>query len=246
MGRACTILIYMERDCGKSAAKFLLGPEAADPTSLKFVCASGCSSIHLTESMTDSHQHTKSDIYYCNKDLNLHCETLDILQCGCFYYPDIGSSEAKQLLKPCAVGSYIVRNSSDPKYLYTISVKTKRGPTSIRICYEYGRFSLDADERSKSQMPQFDSLLHLIDFYVRCSDKRADQCRFLDRNGKKDLPIVLKEPKRNDVPSLRHLSRTLINRSIPSKKSSELATAVEKLPLPKPLKNYINDYPFLH
>lgn len=243
MGGPCDCDCLMECGRGSSTHK-LVG--VAEPRSQKSISETECSSNQTDDFMTERQLHTKSDAYYCNKDLFLHCKNIEILLCGCFYFSSVGSSEAKQLLKHCAVGTYIVRNSSDPRYLYTISVKTKRGPTSIRVCYEYGHFSLDADERSKNQMPKFETLLHLIDFYVRRSEKKADQCRFLDKNGKKDLPIVLIEPRRHSAPSLKHLTRTLINRSLPSTKSADLPGMVEKLPLPKPLKNFVNDYPFLH
>ncbi|XP_053391671.1 suppressor of cytokine signaling 2-like [Mercenaria mercenaria] len=200
--------------------------------------SSSCSSVSC---------HRHPDEYYCEKDLYVQIGTRFILHSGCFYHPNIGSTEAKMILKSCPVGTFLVRDSSDSKYLYTISVKTKRGPTSIRICYEHGRFSLDADEKSKSQMPKFSSLLELTDYYIRKSKgKKSEQCRFLDKTGKKDLPIVMSKPKLNEVPSLRHLARTLINRSLPATSSSGISSLVEDLPLPKPLRSYLKDYPFLY
>lgn len=190
--------------------------------------------------------HRNGDDYYCEKDLLVQLETKCVLTHGCFYYPEADSTEAKLLLKPCSVGTFLIRDSSDSKYLYTISVKTRRGPTSIRVFYEHGRFSLDSDERSKSHMPRFQSLLQLLDFYIRKSrGKKSEQCRFLDKTGKKDLPIVMLKPKEHDVPSLKHLTRTLITRSLPATSSSEVPSQVEKLPLPKPLKSYLKDYPYL-
>lgn len=191
--------------------------------------------------------HRHPDQYYCEKDLYLQIGTKFRLYNGCFYYQDIGSSEAKQILKPCPVGTFLVRDSADSKYLYTISVRTKRGPTSIRICYEHGRFSLDAEEKSKNKMPNFSSLLELIDFYIRkSSGKESEQCRFLDKTGRKDLPIVMSKPKLNNVPTLKHLARTVINRSLPAPSSADVASLVDQLPLPKPLRSIIKDYPFLY
>lgn len=198
-----------------------------------------------TESTSLMHRHNAD--YYCNKDLYVQIQTRFVLCDGCFYYSNIGSTEAKTILKPCAVGTFIIRDSSDSKYLYTISVKTKRGPTSIRICYEHGRFSLDSDVKSRSRMPKFSTLLDLVDFYVRKSiGKESEQCRFLDKWGKKDLPIVMSVPKQNDVPSLKHLTRTLVNRCLPATGSSSVRLLIEKLPLPKPLKSYLKDYPYLY
>lgn len=191
--------------------------------------------------------HRKGDNYYCEKDLRVQIETIYRLFLSYFYYPEIGSLGAKQLLKHCAVGTFIVRDSSDHRYLYTISVKTKRGPTSIRIVYDHGRFYFDSDEKSRQQIPKFPTLLDLIDYYVRLSmGEKSERCRFLDKSGKNELPILMVKPKVNDVSSLKHLTRTLINRSLHATKTDEIQTAVGKLPLPKPLKTYIMEYPYLY
>ncbi|XP_060588286.1 suppressor of cytokine signaling 2-like [Ruditapes philippinarum] len=202
---------------------------------------------HVRSSGRTSALHKHSDTYYCEKDLYVHIGTRYTLYFGCFYHQNIGSTEAKLILKSCPVGTFLVRDSSDSKYLYTISVKTSRGPTSIRIFYERGRFTLDADEKSKRQMPKFTSLLELIDYYIRKSQgKKSEQCRFLDKNGKKDLPIVMSKPKITSVPTLKHLTRTLINRSLPAASSSGVPSLVDDLPLPKPLRSYLKDYPYLY
>lgn len=191
-------------------------------------------------------ERTRDDGYYCHKDLYLQIQTVSVLYQGCFFYDGMTSAEAKSVLQYSAVGTYLVRNSSNPRFLYTISVKTKRGPTSIRVLYENGRFSLDADERSKRYMPTFTNFLCLIDFYVRAavSGRKSDQCRFLDKTGKKDLPIVLTKPKLNAVPTLKHLSRVTINKTLPANSISEVRQLVDKLPIPPLLKSTLKDYPY--
>lgn len=190
----------------------------------------------------------KEDEYYCEKDLQKTLEACVTLHSGCFYFPDVSSCESKFMLKSCAVGTFFVRDSSDPKYLYTISVKTIRGPTSIRISYEHGRFALDSDEKSKHQIPKFTSILELIDYYIRLSaGKRSEQCRFLDKSGKKDLPIIMSKPKLCSVPSLAHMCRTTIVRNLPAKNSEEVMSNVDELTeYPKTLRSYIKDYPYLY
>ena len=189
----------------------------------------------------------RSSGYYCEKDLYIQVETFAKLLTGCFYFSELNSAEAKQTLKLCPVGTFIVRNSSDPRYLYTVSVKTKRGPTSIRIFYDKGQFSLDADEKSKSKMPKFSSLLELLDYYIRLTAaQQSEQCRFVDRSGKKDLPIILSSPKLRTVPTLKHMSRVSINRSLQAGSAKEILEVVSSLPLPPRLKSYIKDYPYLH
>lgn len=200
----------------------------------------------LLDRTSDEHRRRHEDDYYCSKDLEKQIVTRCSLLPGCFYYEDADSSQAKALLKLEAVGTFLIRDSSDPKFLYTISVKTKRGPTSIRICYGHGVFSLDSDEQSKCHMPKFQTLLELVDFYIRKSrGKKSEQCRFLDKTGKKDLPIVMLKPKKHSVPSLMHLTRTVVNKALSEFHPKDLTSAVDRLPLPNPLKSYLNEYPYL-
>lgn len=190
----------------------------------------------------------KEDEYYCERDLTKTIETISVLCLGCFYFPEVSSAEAKQMLKCCSVGTFFVRDSSDPRYLYTISVKTMRGPTSIRIMYDNGRFALDSDEKSRKKIPKFTSVLDLIDYYMRLTyGKKSEPCRFLDRSGKKDLPIIMSKPKLSSAPSLKHLCRTTINRSFPAKCAEEVRKTVDELTvLPRPLRSYLKDYPYLY
>ncbi|KAH3734686.1 suppressor of cytokine signaling 2-like [Dreissena polymorpha] len=189
----------------------------------------------------------KGDSYYCEKDLSRTLSAVGSLQEGCFYFPDISSSQAKAMLRYCDVGTFFIRDSSDSRYLFTLSVSTKRGPTSIRILYEHGMFSLDADEKSRNHLPKFDAILNLIDYYVRqSSSKTSDKCRFLDTRGKKDLPIIISKPKLSDVPSLKHLCRTAIIRSLPVASPLGVTSVSGRLPLPKLLHSYIKDYPFVY
>ena len=187
----------------------------------------------------------RHDTYFCEKDFYVQIKTLTCLVDSCYFFGDMSSSEAKSKLKECSVGRFLVRNSSDPNYLYTISVKTRRGPTSIRVLYEKGKFSLDADEKSRDSMPVFSSLLELIDYYVRLTMGKTDQCRFLDRSGKKDLPIILDKPRLAEVPSLKSLCRTNINGLLPAKNPTEVGHKINELPMPKPLLSYLKDHPFI-
>lgn len=193
-------------------------------------------------------QHRQDDQYYCQKDLYLQIQTMSILLQGCFYYGDLTSCDAKHILKPCPIGTFIVRNSSDPNYLYTLSVKTKRGPTSIRIHYQHGRFSLDSDDKSKDQMPKFTNFLDLVDFYMRqgSTENKAGKCVFLDKMGRKDVPIVLTKPRLNSVPTLMHQARVTINRSLNVQTPSQIQERVRHLPLPNPLKSALKDYPYIY
>ena len=43
------------------------------------------------------------------------------------------------------------------------------GPTSIRIHFVNGKFQLDAEDRIRSLMPKFDTIIDLVQFYVSTS-----------------------------------------------------------------------------
>ena len=70
------------------------------------------------------------------------------------------------------MGTFLVRDSADPRYLYALSIQTERGPTSVRIHYTEGCFRLDADSLLAERLPKFRSVPDLIDFYV-CQWKRC-------------------------------------------------------------------------
>ncbi|KAL3877753.1 hypothetical protein ACJMK2_035415 [Sinanodonta woodiana] len=201
------------------------------------------------EGKRDQGQLRRRDYDYCKNDLYVQIRIASMLLLGCYYYEDIDSNESKKLLKGSPTGTFLVRDSSDQNYLYTLSVKTNRGPTSIRIVYEHGRFSLDADEKAKPHMPTFSCLMELIDYYVRLSrGKKSELCRFLERSGRKDLPVILKTPRLHSVPSLKHLCRLTINGCLPIRDFTRVKVHVQafasRLSLPKVLQSYITEYPY--
>merc|ERR1719225_2366571 len=60
-----------------------------------------------------------------------------------------------------------VRDSQDPRFTYTLSLaRTKEGPTSVRIYFSRGKFSLDADDRIRHLMPRCSSVGTLISYYA--------------------------------------------------------------------------------
>lgn len=207
--------------------------------------ASGCQTRHSEKGRKKRSNQNENVTYLCDKDYYVQIKTLTCLYDSCFYYDSMLSSEAKSKLMECATGRFLIRQSSDPNHLYTISVKTRRGPTSIRVLYEYGVFCLDADEKSRGSMPTFSSLLELIDYYVRLTAGKKDHCRFLDRSGRKDLPIILDKPRLSKVPELKSICRTTINRLLPAKNPVEVRKRIGDLPLPKPLLSYLKDHPFI-
>lgn len=67
-----------------------------------------------------------------------------------------------------------MRDSSDARYLYALSIQTDKGPTSVRIHYSSRGFRLDSSQNELlDHLPKFRSVLHLVDHYVA----KGPQCR---------------------------------------------------------------------
>ena len=88
-------------------------------------------------------------------------------ECG-WYYPALTWNESAELLRDAAPGTFLVRDSSDDRFLFSLSVQRsgKEGPTSVRIHFQRGKFKLDAEEDILHLMPEFPSVLDLIDHYL--------------------------------------------------------------------------------
>lgn len=126
-----------------------------------------------------------------------------------FYYPDLTMSEAKQLLKPHSEGTFLLRNSSEPRYAYSLSVKTNRGTTSVRIQrMESGRYRLDCDPTQETVIPTFRSVPELIRHYLERNEEernvtgcgRGHRYVFLESTGRMDTPVLILRPLVKDSP----------------------------------------------
>uniref|UniRef100_A0A8C9J2T4 Suppressor of cytokine signaling 2 n=2 Tax=Catarrhini TaxID=9526 RepID=A0A8C9J2T4_9PRIM len=149
-----------------------------------------------------------------------------------WYWGSMTVNEAKEKLKEAPEGTFLIRDSSHSDYLLTISVKTSAGPTNLRIEYQDGKFRLDSIICVKSKLKQFDSVVHLIDYYVQmCKDKRTGP--EAPRNG--TVHLYLTNPLYTAAPSLQHLCRLTINKC---------TGAIWGLPLPTRLKDYLEEYKF--
>ncbi|ESO85023.1 hypothetical protein LOTGIDRAFT_78096, partial [Lottia gigantea] len=158
-----------------------------------------------------------------------------------WYYSNCDSRRAKQILSRSPTGSFILRNSSDPKFLYSLSIRTDRGPTSVRIKYSRELFQMDCDEKLLKILPRFENVIALVNFHLTWSQSDSDtSCRLIGSTKDKYIPIKLTKPVVNSPGSLKHLSRLTVNRSI--KDIHIPASSTDCLPIPECLKNYIREY----
>lgn len=158
------------------------------------------------------------------------------LEASGWYYGRLNWKEATNLLQSTPVGTFLIRDSSDPAHLFALSVQTECGPTSIRIHYSDGQFKFDAEESFACRMPLFDCVVQLIDFYVKLSATDKRKCHvWLDETGRRDRTIFLDKPLYHRVNSLQHLCRVTLNRY--------QILPLNRIPLPKTVTNLINEYP---
>ncbi|XP_041833508.1 suppressor of cytokine signaling 2 [Melanotaenia boesemani] len=157
-----------------------------------------------------------------------------------WYWGSLTANEAKEILQDASEGTFLLRDSSQRDYLFTISAMTSAGPTNLRIEYKHGKFKLDSVVLVKPKLKQFDSVVHLVEHYVqlsRTSDKAAaatnSQPSSSGLNG--TVQLLLTKPVYTATPSLQHLCRITINRT---------TRQVQDLPIPNRLKDYLMDYTY--
>jgi len=156
------------------------------------------------------------------------------LQQSCWYYGAINWQESSILLQNTRQGTFLVRDSQDPKFLYSLSLqRSKEGPTSVRISFCEGKFSLDADPAIRRMIPQFESIGSLISHYSE------------ERSLTPAPNIVVRRPLYNQPPSLAHSARLSINKSLNQPSTSSNCTRsdqLRELQLPPKLVEYLGSY----
>lgn len=129
--------------------------------------------------------------------------------------------------------------------MLTLSVRTARGPTSIRIQYSCAQFLLDSSSPARPSLSSFPSVPSLVQHYMG-PERKAEEGRVEEeppskasQQGIQETTVVLKLKqalyKPQSLPSLQHLTRLIINRQ---------TDCPDQLPLPRPLLRYLQDYPF--
>ncbi|CAK8695562.1 unnamed protein product [Clavelina lepadiformis] len=224
-----------------------------------------------------------------------------------WYWGEMSGAEAKKQLSGTSQGTFLLRDSSDPRYLFSLSLLTKRGPTSIRIVYSNGLFRFDSereDESHRRRRPLSASfprpkgerrqcvihmILHYTKYLMRKSKCKQEEdvssdvncphtdtssrtnsyesrsesdrsqpnggqskrngakddglfmCYWMERGGRKEIPVLLTHPQPKKVHNLQHLSRLAISKHLRLWSNHEL---VQDLPLPELLQNYVRKYPY--
>ncbi|KAG5835398.1 hypothetical protein ANANG_G00243550 [Anguilla anguilla] len=92
------------------------------------------------------------------------------LQESGWYWGPITATEAKQLLSGAEEGTFLLRDSSNPGYLLTLSVRTSLGPTHLRIESSGGTFGFDSLAMARPRLRRFGGAVELVEHYaLTCS-----------------------------------------------------------------------------
>uniref|UniRef100_A0AAY5LAZ7 Suppressor of cytokine signaling 3 n=1 Tax=Esox lucius TaxID=8010 RepID=A0AAY5LAZ7_ESOLU len=150
------------------------------------------------------------------------------LQESGFYWGAVGGREASSLLRSQPPGTFLVRDSSDHHYFFTLSVQTACGTKNLRIHSQGESFYLQPDPQCSHTPPRFDCVLKLIGHYmgkeggggggggeVGGSAAEGDPVGpgsvYLIHSGGEKVPLELRRPLPSSLSSLQHLCRRTLN-----------------------------------
>lgn len=149
---------------------------------------------------------------------------LDLIIDSSYYWGIMDRYEAEALLDNKPEGTFLLRDSAQSEYLFSVSFRRYKRTLHARIEQKNHRFSFDFSDPS---IYSANTITKLISYY-----KDPTKCLFFEPQLSVPLP-------RNFVFSLQHLCRARI---------ASLTTydGVEKLNLPVSLKNFIKEYHYKH
>ncbi|KAM9295995.1 suppressor of cytokine signaling 3 [Gastrophryne carolinensis] len=164
---------------------------------------------------------------------NLVLSAVHKLQESGFYWSTVTGTQANMLLGSEPAGTFLIRDSSDNRHFFTLSVKTESGTKNLRIQCEPCGFSLQTDPRSSQPVPRFDCVLKLLRHYMPAKDSGNRRSYYIYSGGER-VPLLLSRPLSTSVSSLQHLCRKAVNGHL------EEFDAREQLPLP--IKDFLQEY----
>ncbi|CAL8385992.1 unnamed protein product [Boreogadus saida] len=218
-----------------------------------------CQSSEPPDAIQQHDRRADSDPRAGDSDENRIASAMKDLKNTGWYWGSLTAHEAKEILHDAPEGTFLLRDSSQRDYLFTISAMTSAGPTNLRIEFKDGKFKLDSVVLIKPKLRQFDSVVLLVEHYVQLSRNSAkaggrDGGAKTGGGAAADNPaaaaaaaapsgtmpsgtvqLLLTKPVYTAAPALQHLCRVSINRS---------ARSVRDLPLPNRLKDYLTDYAY--
>ena len=175
---------------------------------------------------------------------------LKTLEKSGFYWGGITGIQAKALLQDKPTGTFLVRDSSNSRHLFTITLTTNSGISNVRIVLCDGRFLLDHkgsfatrfSEGSPRFGPSFDCVVKLVFYYMlvsrnHCHEREQETTTIAGE--KQPSILIIWNPLYKEVSSLQHLCRRALNRQ-------QIFHGVHgyKFPIPHHSQLYLAQYPY--
>nr|QDQ70848.1 suppressor of cytokine signaling [Planiliza haematocheilus] len=161
--------------------------------------------------------------------------TLHKLQESGFYWSTITGKEANIMLATETTGTFLIRDSSDNRHLFTLTVKTASGTKNLRIQCDTTSFYLQTDPKNVHSVPHFDCVLKLVHYYMPQSKVNAHSGNvFYIYSGGEKIPLELIKPLSCSLSTLQHLCRKTVN--------GHLDISSKRDQLPYPLKEFLQEY----
>ncbi|XP_026725192.1 suppressor of cytokine signaling 2-like isoform X1 [Trichoplusia ni] len=184
-----------------------------------------------------------------NDELRRLADTLRALRLSGWYYGCLDWLGARSILKDASVGAFVIRDSGDRNFIFSLSVQTERGPTSVRLHFEQGFFRLDCDQPLARYMPRFRCVVELVQHYARSGSAAGAGAGtvWVDRAGCPHSAVLLRAPRRQAPPPLLHAARLAVHRALDSNPLTPKLWRAPKhrlLPLPSTLIDYLGEYPY--
>lgn len=148
------------------------------------------------------------------------------LQQSGFYWSAVTGGEANLLLSAEPAGTFLIRDSSDRRHFFTLSVKTQSGTKNLRIQCEGGSFSLQSDPRSTQPVPRFDCVLKLVHHYM---PPPAPAPALATQPASPEVPEVPEQPPPSPLPP--PLPAQPLPGTTPPRRAYYIYSGGEKIPL---------------
>ncbi|XP_076623023.1 uncharacterized protein LOC143342729 isoform X1 [Colletes latitarsis] len=197
-------------------------------------CNTAIENIAIENQIENIHRNTETNEMLSNDNkvkASLTEELLKLSNYGWYWGPISGNeADAKLLSEPD--GAFLVRDSSDDRYVLTLSFKSSGMLLHARMEHSGGLFSLC----NQSESEGFSSVADLIDHSMNFSQS-AVFCYSRPRfPGQPSFPVRLTKPvsRFTQVRSLQYLCRFVI-------RQNTRLDNIHKLPLPKTIKGYIEE-----
>lgn len=149
-----------------------------------------------------------------------------------WYWGPLGREQAENKLRDLPEASFLVRDSSDDRYLLSLSFRSNSRTLHTRIEHSGINFSFYEDSPSQS----YTSVIELIENSVRDSNEQGVFCYSRSRHpNAQTFPVRLIHPvsRFTEVRPLQDLCRFVI-------RQSTRIDHIQNLPVPKQIKGYLN------